>query len=93
MKKFMLICFTAMFFFLLFAEEDETIVKFESDPAGAEVLADGKLLCKKTPCSKMLTVGHTVEIEMRLPNYQPLSRKEIIEEDSPITFTLQPTGN
>ena len=90
MKKFMFICFTAMFFLLLFAEDTETIVKFESNPAGAEVIADGKVLCKATPCSKMLTVGSTVEIEMRLPNYLPLSRKEVIKEGSPITFTLQP---
>ncbi|MBP5435288.1 DUF1566 domain-containing protein [bacterium] len=91
MKKVFAICLVLMFFFLLSAENAETIVKIESDPSGAEVFADGKLLCKATPCSKMLTVGSVIEIEMRLPNYLPLSRKEVIKENTPIKFTLQPS--
>ena len=90
MKK-VFVCLALMSFFLLFAENAETIVKIESDPSGAEVFADGKPLCKATPCSKMLTVGSTIEIEMRLPNYLPLSRKEVIKENTPIKFTLQPS--
>lgn len=91
MKKVFAICLALMFFFLLSAENAETIVKIESEPAGAEVFADGKPLCKATPCSKMLSVGSTIEIEMRLPNYIPFSRKEVIKENTPIKFTLQPS--
>ena len=44
---------------------EDVIVKFESIPAGAAVLADGKLLCKSTPCSKVLPVGnHKIQMQM-----------------------------
>ncbi|MBP5201360.1 DUF1566 domain-containing protein [bacterium] len=43
----------------------EVVVKFTSVPSGATVLSDGKLLCKMTPCSKILTVGpHEISMQM-----------------------------
>ncbi len=51
---------------------EETIVKFESRPADAVVMVDGKILCQKTPCSKMLTQGmHEVTIQKE--NYIPVA--------------------
>ena len=68
---------------------EETIVKFESNPSGAVVLADGKLLCQSTPCSKMLTAGNH-EIEMQMENYVPNSQKQNVKEGKTIKFTLEP---
>ena len=68
---------------------EETIVKFESSPSGAVVLADGKLLCHYTPCSKMLTIGNH-EIEMQKENYVPNSQKQNIKEGKTVKFTLEP---
>ena len=68
---------------------EETIVKFESSPSGAVVLADGKLLCQSTPCSKMLTTGNH-EIEMQKENYVPNSQKQNIKEGKTVKFTLEP---
>jgi len=40
------------------------LVNFESDPAGAIVMVDGRLQCQTTPCSKTLSMGrHTVEMQ------------------------------
>ena len=68
---------------------EETIVRFESSPSGAVVLADGKLLCQSTPCSKMLTQGNH-EIEMQMENYVPKSEKQNIKEGKPVKYTLEP---
>ena len=68
---------------------EETIVKFESEPTGAVVIADGKIICQTTPCSKMLTQGNH-EIEMQKENYVPLSQKQEIKEGKPVKYTLEP---
>ena len=68
---------------------EETIVKVESSPSGAVVLADGKLLCQSTPCSKMLATGNH-EIEMQMENYVPKSEKQNIKEGKTVKFTLEP---
>jgi len=68
---------------------EETIVKFESSPSGAVVLADGKLLCQSTPCSKLLTQGNH-EIEMQKENYVPNSQKQDIKEGKTIKYKLDP---
>ena len=69
--------------------EEETIVKFESNPAGAVVMADGKLLCQSTPCSKMLTKGNH-QIEMQKENYVAVSQKQEIKEGKTVKYTLEP---
>ena len=68
---------------------EETIVKFESSPAGAVVMADGKLLCQSTPCSKMLTTG-SHQIEMQKENYVAVSQKQEIKDGKTVKFTLDP---
>ena len=68
---------------------EETIVKFESNPAGAVVMADGKILCQSTPCSKLLTQGNH-EIEMQKENYVPNSQKQNIKEGQTIKYKLEP---
>lgn len=41
------------------------IVKFESNPAGATVMLDSKLLCTKTPCAKAIAKSvHNISFEM-----------------------------
>ena len=68
---------------------EETIVKFESNPAGAVVMVDGKLLCQSTPCSKMLTKG-SHQIEMQKENYVAVSQKQEIKEEKTVKYTLNP---
>ena len=68
---------------------EEIIIKFESEPTGAVVLADGKLLCQSTPCSKMLTTENH-EIEMQKENYVPNLQKQNIKDGKTIKFTLEP---
>ena len=67
----------------------ETIVKFESDPSGAVVIADGKILCQSTPCSKMLAQGKH-EIEMQKENYVPKLQKQEIKDGENVKFILDP---
>ncbi|MFC1889881.1 tol-pal system protein YbgF [Thermodesulfobacteriota bacterium] len=52
------------------------IVRLESDPTGAVVMADGRLLCQSTPCSKALRHG-PVTISMQKERYHP--KEEMIE--------------
>ena len=66
----------------------ETIVKFDSNPAGAVVMVDGKLMCQSTPCSKTLTQGNH-NIEMLKEDYVPFSKKEEIKESEAIKYTLE----
>ena len=68
---------------------EETIVKFESEPTGAVVIADGKILCQSTPCSKLLTQGNH-EIEMQKENYVPNNQKQSIKEGQTIKYKLEP---
>ena len=60
----------------------ETIVKFESNPSGAVVLADGKLLCQSTPCSKMLTTGnHEIEMQMEGNCFYDISKQITVKDE------------
>ncbi|MBR4531566.1 PEGA domain-containing protein [bacterium] len=68
---------------------EETIVKFESNPTGAVVIADGKIICQTTPCSKLLTQGNH-EIEMQKENYVPKVKKGKITEGKTIKYKLEP---
>ena len=68
---------------------EETIVKFESEPTGATVRVDGKLLCQQTPCSKMLTQGKH-EITMELENYLAKTKTGGVKKGTQITWTLEP---
>ncbi len=68
---------------------EETIVKFESEPTGATVRVDGKLLCQQTPCSKMLTQGKH-EITMELENYLAKTKTGGAKKGTQISWTLEP---
>ncbi|HOW50883.1 MAG TPA: PEGA domain-containing protein [bacterium] len=68
---------------------EETIVKFESEPTGATVRVDGKLLCQQTPCSKMLTQGKH-EITMELENYLAKTKTGGVKKGTQISWTLEP---
>ena len=46
------------------------MVKFVSEPPGAAVLVNGRLVCPSTPCSKQLPEG-TVQVEFQLMDYLP----------------------
>ena len=68
---------------------EETIVKFESEPTGAVVIADGTILCQSTPCSKLLTQGNH-EIEMQKENYVPNVKRGKITKEKTIRYKLEP---
>lgn len=46
------------------------LVAFDSEPRGAVVLLDGKILCQQTPCSKTLAAG-LHKVEMQKEQYVP----------------------
>ncbi|HDT11782.1 MAG TPA: PEGA domain-containing protein [bacterium] len=68
---------------------DETIVYFESDPAGAAVLVNGRIICPKTPCSRMVSQGRN-EISMQMENYVPQTKVGAIKKGSKIRYVLEP---
>lgn len=68
---------------------EETIVKFESDPAEAVVLVDGRIVCQKTPCSKQLTTGKH-EIVIQKENYLPKSKIFDIKKGLSVKEELEP---
>ncbi len=53
-----------------------TVVGFASDPAGAVVMVDGRVVCQGTPCSRELPVGVAV-VTMQKERYLP--RQEVVE--------------
>jgi len=68
---------------------EETIVKFESDPTDAIVLVDGRIVCQKTPCSKMVTMGkHNIVIQKE--NYLPNEKNYDIKKSQSIKEMLDP---
>ena len=70
-------------------KEDEWVVKFISQPAGAVVLKDGVLLCAKTPCSRLLTKGRC-EISMQAEGYLEQRRSISIRKHEMISWKLLP---
>ena len=68
---------------------EETIVKFESDPSEAIVLVDGRIVCQKTPCSKMVTMGkHNIVIQKE--NYLPKEKVFDVKKGQTIKAMLDP---
>lgn len=68
---------------------EETIVKFESDPTDAIVLVDGRIVCQKTPCSKMIKTGKH-EIVIQKENFLPKSKVFDIKKGQLIKENLDP---
>ena len=55
------------------------IVAFQSEPAGAVVLLDGKVLCQASPCSKLVTSG-SHRLEFQLESYLPVRESIAVSE-------------
>ncbi len=70
-------------------DETGTIVKFSSDPPEAVVLLNGRILCQKTPCSRMVKEGE-YEVSMQKENYLPKIKVETIKESGEINYALEP---
>lgn len=56
--------------------DSATVVGFVSDPAGAVVIVDGRVVCQGTPCSRELPAGATM-VTMQKERYLP--RQEVVE--------------
>ena len=56
------------------------ILAFETTPAGAAVLLDGKLLCQSTPCSKLLVPGKH-KLEFQLESYVPVQEVVTVSDE------------
>ena len=68
---------------------EETIVNFKSVPAGAAVIADGKLLCKSTPCSKVLKTGnHKIQMQMEDDCFLDSESTIAVKRDQPNTLSM-----
>ena len=70
-------------------DTEEVIVKFESEPTGAVVLADGNLVCPKTPCSKSITSG-SHEISMQAEKYLKRSETVSLKNGLELNWKLKP---
>jgi TolB-like protein len=57
-------------------EDSATVVDFASDPAGAVVIVDGRVVCQGTPCSRELPAGAAM-VMMRKERYLP--NQEVVE--------------
>lgn len=68
--------------------QQQHIVRFESDPPGAEVRIGGEYLCQ-TPCSRALPEGEH-RIEMRLARHADHSETITISEPMTIRSALEP---
>jgi thiol-disulfide isomerase/thioredoxin len=67
-----------------------SIVAFQTDPPGAVMLMDGKVLCQSTPCSKLVVPGMHV-VEFQLENYLPVrERIPLSEKTGTVQRTLKP---
>ena len=55
------------------------IVAFETEPAGAVVLLDGKVLCMSSPCSKLVAPG-SHKVEFQLESYLPVRESVTVSE-------------
>jgi len=66
------------------------VVAFESEPPGAVVMLDGKLLCQQTPCSKLLAPGRHA-LELQKENYLPVKEQvRLSKETKTVRRTLTP---
>ena len=66
------------------------LVSFESEPAGAVVLVDGRLQCPGTPCSKTLA-GGSHKVEMQKESYVPETTSISVSQGmKPVRMTLTP---
>jgi len=72
-----------------FGSENMVFVAFASEPSGAVVMADGKLLCQTTPCNKTISLGRHL-VSMQKERYQGHSKKILIGKGAKISWKLTP---
>ena len=71
------------------SSDSSVIARFESNPSGAVVLVDGKMVCSHTPCSKAVPLGsHAVSIQKE--RYKIWSDRQTFEEGSVVSVELSP---
>jgi len=66
------------------------IVTFESEPPGAAVKLDGKLLCPVTPCKRNIRSG-VRQVEMNKDQYSRKSERLSLTSSTEVNFRLEPT--
>ena len=69
-----------------------TVVGFASDPAGAVVIIDGRVVCQGTPCSRELPAGATL-VTMQKERYLPKQAVVEVARQGPplkLNWTLDP---
>ena len=72
-------------------EEDTLLtLTFESEPQGARVEVDGKLLCEATPCRREVPLGRH-EVAMTLKDHAPQVRRVRFESGQVLRWSLEPT--
>ena len=70
--------------------DSEVVVGFQTNPEGAVVLLDGRVLCQSTPCSKLVAPG-THKIEFQLESYLPIRESvRLTKETGSVDRTLVP---
>ena len=70
--------------------EAGVVVAFQSDPEGAAILVDGRMVCTATPCSRSLTTG-SHKIEMQRETWRPESKVvDVQAETRSISWKLTP---
>jgi len=67
--------------------EKKVIVPFQSEPEGAVVLVDGKVICQKTPCSKGVAEG-LHQVSMQLEGYSPRAGRIDVQKGAAVHFKL-----
>ncbi len=71
------------------ASAQEVIVRFSSEPTGAVVLVDGKLLCTGTPCSRAVAEGAHL-VSMQAERYRDRRERVVLTRGSKLHFNLDP---
>lgn len=73
-------------------EEQKVFVDFDSTPAKAAVLLDGRILCTSTPCRRTVPVG-THDVAMQLDRYEDATTRILLQggKDEKVNLTLPPT--
>lgn len=68
---------------------EQVVAKFESTPAGAVVMLDGKLVCQTTPCSKAVAAGRH-QVAMQKERYEQAGETTVLGKGSKVALTLAP---
>jgi TolA-binding protein len=67
----------------------DVIVTFTSDPSGALVLVNGKMVCKETPCSKSVAKGKQL-VSMQADRHREKKQRIAIVTSGMVSWKLEP---